>query len=128
MKPPRILLAAAILVGCSLTLHAADNVHNMLLPEKKQNYAYRWLNVAQEIIARDIDKIGARPTIISRQHAIWATSMFDAWAAYDDKAVGTRLGDTLRQPKKERTLKNKQKAISYASYRALLSLFPDDKG
>lgn len=120
------LLTAAVCFG-SFNLRAADNVHNLLLPVEKQNMAYRWLNVAQEIIARDIDKIGARPTIISRQHAIWATSMFDAWAAYDEKAVGTRLGGKLRRPASERTLANKEKTISYASYYALLSLFPDDK-
>ena len=119
---------AALCVLPSLPARAQDNVHNLLLPEEKQNHAYRWLNISQEIIAREIDKVGARPTIISRQHAIWATSMYDAWAAYDDQAVGTRLGGKLRRPAKERTLENKQKAISYASYRSLLSLFPDDKG
>ena len=118
---------AALCVLPALPARAQDNVHNLLLLEEKQNHAYRWLNIAQESIAREIDKVGARPTIISRQHAIWATSMYDAWAAYDDKAVGTRLGATLRRPKKERTVENKQKAISYASYSALLSLFPGDK-
>ena len=121
------LTLAALCVLPAIPARAQDNVHNLLLPVEKQNHAYRWLNIAQESIAREIDKVGARPTIISRQHAIWATSMYDAWAAYDDKAVGTRLGATLRRPKKERTLENKQKAISYASYSALLSLFPGDK-
>jgi len=74
-----------------------DNLHNALIPEDKQNYAYRWCNIAEETSARDIDKVGARPTIISRQHAIWATSMYDAWAAYDEKAVGSRLGGKLRR-------------------------------
>ena len=121
------LTLAALCVLPAVPVRAQDNVHNMMLPEEKQNYAYRWLNIAQEIIAREIDKVGARPTIISRQHAIWATSVYDAWAAYDDKAVGTRLGGTLRRPKMERTLENKQKAISYASYRSLLCVCPDDK-
>lgn len=119
---------AVISVSAIHLIHAQDNVHNVFLPLEKQNYAYRWLNIAQEIIARDIDKVGARPTIISRQHAIWATSMYDAWAVYDKDAVGTHFGNKLRRPVAERTLENKQKAISYASYRSLLSLFPDAKG
>jgi len=118
------------LLACVLLLspaRAADNIHNALLPEKSQNAAYRWLNAVEEIISRDVEKAGARPTTVSRQHAIWATSMYDAWAAYDEKAIGTRLGGALRRPAAERTLANKEKALSYASYRALLNLFPDDK-
>ena len=57
--------------------------------------------------------------------AIWATAMFDAWAAYDEKAVGSRLGGKLRRPKSEHTLENKKKAISYASYRSLLFVYPE---
>jgi hypothetical protein len=59
--------------------------------------------------------------------AIVVTAMYDAWAAYDDKAVGTRLGGKLRRPAAERTEANKRKAIAYATYRALLYLFPEDE-
>jgi len=89
--------------------------------------AYAWLEIVLEVTGRDIVKVGARPTIISRQMAIPMTAMYDAWAAYDEKAVGTRLGGKLRRPAKERTLKNKAKAISYATYRALVDIFPNDK-
>jgi hypothetical protein len=58
--------------------------------------------------------------------AIVLTSMYDAWAAYDDKAVGTRLGTKLRRPKVERTLKNKETAIAYAAFRSLLNVYPED--
>jgi hypothetical protein len=57
---------------------------------------------------------------------IVVTSMYDAWAAYDEKAVGTQLGGSLRRPPAERTLANKEKAVAYATYRALLYLFPED--
>jgi hypothetical protein len=53
--------------------------------------------------------------------------MYDAWAAYDERAVGTRLGGRLRRPAAERTLQNKKKAISFAAYRALVDLFPIDQ-
>jgi hypothetical protein len=53
--------------------------------------------------------------------------MYDAWAAYDEHAFGTQLGDALRRPHEERTEANKEKAISYAAYRALLDVLPGDK-
>jgi hypothetical protein len=90
--------------------------------------AYAWANVVLEATGREVDRVGTPwPTIISRQMAIPFTAMYDAWAAYDDKAVGTRLGGKLRRPKAERTPKNKAKAISYATYRALVDIFPKDK-
>ena len=49
------------------------------------------------------------------------------WAAYDQKAIGTLLGGTLRQPPSERTLANKMRAISTAAYRAAVDLFPLSK-
>ncbi|MBL9077258.1 MAG: vanadium-dependent haloperoxidase [Planctomycetes bacterium] len=95
-----------------------------LLAYERQNQAYRWLDVMQEAAARDVDQFGARPTVLSRQMMLWAVAMFDAWAAYDATAVGTRFGGTLRRPPAERTLANKNLAISHASYRALLGAFP----
>jgi hypothetical protein len=52
------------------------------------------------------------------------TAIYDAWAAYDPLAVGTRLGAGLRRPTGEQTLANKTKAISFAAYAALVDLFP----
>lgn len=89
--------------------------------------AYVWLDIAEEVTAREVEVNGARPTVGSRTLAIWATAMFDAWAAYDAKAVGSRLGGKLRRPHEEHTLENKKKAISYASYRALLFGYPEAK-
>lgn len=67
------------------------------------------------------------PTVAARALGVLHTSIFDAWAAYDEKAVGTRLGGTLRRPAAERTEANKNAAISYAAYRTLLDLFPAQK-
>ena len=64
------------------------------------------------------------PTVVARALAVTHTAMYDAWAAYDATAVGTRLGGSLRRPAEERTADYKSKAISYAAYRALLDLFP----
>jgi hypothetical protein len=50
--------------------------------------------------------------------------MYDAWAAYDRVAVGTRLGGELRRPAHERRFANKLEAVSFAAYRAGVDLFP----
>jgi hypothetical protein len=105
----------------------APLVHAKLDPAFQPTAAYRWAEVVLEAAAREVDHVGARPTILSRQMAVALTAMYDAWAAYDDKAVGTRLGATLRRPAAERTQKNKETAIAYATYRALVDLYPADR-
>jgi hypothetical protein len=67
------------------------------------------------------------PPMVARALAIVHTCLFDAWAAYDHQAVGTRLGGALRQPPGERTLANINTAISFAAYRAAVDLFPGDQ-
>lgn len=67
------------------------------------------------------------PPMTARALAILNTCMYDAWAAYDTKAVGTMLDDDLRRPAVEHTDANKEKAISFAAYRALVDLFPSRK-
>ncbi len=89
--------------------------------------AYVWLDIAEEATAREVELNAARPTIIARTLAIWATGMFDAWAAYDEHAIGSRHGDEFRRPKSEHTLENKQKAISYSSYHTLAFVYPESQ-
>ena len=84
------------------------------------NMVIKWNNAALKGI-RD-SKLGA--PMISRVLAIVHTCMYDAWAAYDDRALGTQLQGALRRPASERTLANKQEAISYAAYRALADVLP----
>jgi len=67
------------------------------------------------------------PPMVARSLAIIHTCIFDAWAAYDHQAVGTRLGGALRRPPRERTLASVNVAISFAAYRAVVDLFPVDR-
>jgi hypothetical protein len=67
------------------------------------------------------------PPMVARALAIVHTCIFDAWAAYDHQAVGTRLGGALRRPPRERRLANINMAISFAAYRAAVDLFPGDR-
>jgi hypothetical protein len=108
-------------------LRAEPLVHAKPAADFKPTAAYQWLEISLEATAREVDRDGARPTIISRTLAVALTAMYDAWAAYDDKAIGSRLGGALRRPKNERTQKNKETAIAYATYRALADVYPEDK-
>ena len=89
-------------------------------PRADDNAVLRW---SEQALAA-IRALKTGPTINARALAIVHTAMYDAWAAYDPTAVGTRLGGSLRRPAAERTDAYKSQAISYAGYRALLNLFP----
>ena len=109
----------------SATTVCAQQIKRTQTDQDHQNSAaYQWLEIMLEAAARDVERIGAQPTILSRQMAIPVTAMFDAWAAYDERAVGTMFGDKLRRPASERTLENKQAAIAYAMYRSCLDQYP----
>ena len=111
-----LLLSPALLRGVGrLALPAAARL--------RTNVVLEW-NAAALQGVRD-SKIG--PPMVARALAIVHTAAYDAWAAYHDVAVGTRLGGRLRRPRRERTLANKKEAISFAAYRAAVDLFPDDK-
>ncbi|WP_431902816.1 vanadium-dependent haloperoxidase [Nonomuraea sp. bgisy101] len=64
------------------------------------------------------------PPMVARALAVVHTCAYDAWAAYDPVAVGTRLGGSLRRPEAERTEANKAEAISYAAHLAAVDLYP----
>src|SRR5829696_8877177 len=67
------------------------------------------------------------PPMVARALALVHTAMYDAWAAYDSVALGTRLADLLRRPAVERTAANKAEAVSHAAYLAAVDLFPSQR-
>lgn len=67
------------------------------------------------------------PPMVSRALAIAHTCIYDAWSAYDGRAVGTVLGGSLRRPAAERTVANVSQAVSFAAYRAAVDLFPGSR-
>jgi hypothetical protein len=115
----------ALLALLSLSALAEPLLHQA--PNPAPTASYKWLEITLEASARNVDRYGARPTILARAMAIVLTAAYDAWAAYDPKAVGTRLGGKLRRPPKERTEKSSEVAIAYASYRALVDVYPEEK-
>ena len=104
------LLCLALLAGGKGALFAQDNV------------AVEWNNAALQTIRY------LRPgvTSISRSLAVVHTCMFDAWSAYDKKAVATVAESRRRRPEVERTEENKKRAVSFAAYRCLADLYPSE--
>ncbi len=105
--PAKLALACALAIGTVSTAQAATLVTD-------------WNDQALQAVRAT----RMAPPIFARANAIVNTAMFDAWAAYDNKANGTQLGGELRRPAAERTGANRRKAMSFAAYRALVELFP----
>lgn len=128
-------LVAALTLG-ALTVHTADSPAGAAAapatwdleaygPRSTDDVVLKWNEQLLATIRANPPITG--PTVTSRALGVLQTSVFDAWAAYDPAAKGTRLGSQLRRPAAERTLANKSKAISYAAYRTLVDLFGDPK-
>jgi hypothetical protein len=64
------------------------------------------------------------PTITARALGVLHTATYDAWAAYDPVAKGTRLDGPAQQVASRISEANKKAAISYAAVRVLNDLFP----
>lgn len=117
----RVSLAAAAIAfvsGCG-----GGGSLNDISVQQQQTVVGQW----NATLLQAIRNVSPGPTVSARQIAIVHTAMFDAWAAYDSTAVGTRLGGTLRRPANERTDANKTAAVSFAAYRALMDLMPTQK-
>ncbi|MDP9089858.1 MAG: vanadium-dependent haloperoxidase [Pseudomonadota bacterium] len=107
------LKAAAIGAALFTTLHAAG-------AKASDNVVLQWNNAVLQAI-RDTHP---GPPMAARMLQILSNCEYDSWAAYDARALGTRLGASLRRPASDRTDLNKRQAVSYAAYRAALDLFP----
>ena len=86
----------------------------------RDNMILFWDNVALDAIRAE----PPGPPRVARVLAMVHTAQYEAWAQYDATAVGTLLSDRFRRPLAERTLENKNIAVSYAAYRVLVDLFP----
>ena len=64
------------------------------------------------------------PPQVSRLLAMIYTAAFQAWAPYSDTATPPLPGGPNRRPANDRTLANKEVAISHAIYRTSLNLMP----
>jgi hypothetical protein len=103
-----VLFVCGMAVGADAATASSDNV------------VLQW----NSALLQAIRNTAFPPMHAARAFAIVHTCMYDAWAPYTTKAVGTRLGGSLRRPASERTHDNKTLAVSIGAYRALVDLFP----
>lgn len=121
------LAATLSVAACTPDISAPTHVVEPTAPRASAGPSASSDNVVVQWDAEALEAIRATrpgPPMVARMLFVAHEAMYDAWAAYDAQAVGTRLGGTLRRPAAERTAANKDRAISYAAYRTLLDLFP----
>jgi hypothetical protein len=89
--------------------------------EATDNVILKW----DERLLESIRLIPQGPTVAARALGILHTATYDAWAAYDSKAMDSlRLLGNVAPRAAVVTLEDKEKAISYAAYQVLINLFP----
>ena len=121
-----LIAATAAVTGIAPAARAANGpawpIDTYGTPRASDNVVLKWNEQLLNTIRRNPGTTG--PTVAARAIGILNTAIYDAWAPYDNKAVGTRLL-SLRATGQATTLANKSKAISYAAYRVLTDLFSD---
>jgi hypothetical protein len=106
----RKIVFAAMLITVSRGVSSAQS----------SKVAITWNSAALQGV-RD-SKLGA--PMVARVLAIVNTCMYDAWAAYDERAVGTQLGAALRRPAADRTLSSKNRPSAMLLTARWLTYFP----
>ena len=109
----RTLLLATLVLGAAAPAFAAPS----------NNIVIRWNDAMLDAVAKNPPS----PTATCWRMYMTSASMYEAWAAYDEVAVGVVFGDALRRPASQRTLENKREAVSQAAYYALSRLYPNQE-
>lgn len=113
-------------ISCNKKEEMAEPEKLILTNKAPNSVAYFWGKTALEATANDTEKFKPRPTVTSRMKGLIFTAIFDAWTRFEDKANPVYLENVDRVPKDQRTLANKEIAISYAAYRTLREYFYSD--
>ncbi|HEY6744872.1 MAG TPA: hypothetical protein VI357_04055 [Mycobacteriales bacterium] len=92
------------------------------IPQSKDNVVLLWDEQLLKTIRAYPGQTG--PTVTARALAEVHTAMYDAWAAYDQTAVGATPGAPTLPA--NGTAADRDQAMSYAAYRTLADLFPWD--
>jgi len=116
----KFLILFLILSGCSGYKDPSNE------PSGADNLAYKWGEVAMNATADDTEKFSPRPTVTSRYLGLIWTAVFDAWSRFDSVAIPVYLSNVDRRPAYERTLRNKETAISFAAYRTMMQYYSSD--
>ncbi len=127
----KTMIALTLLCVIACSNHKKNGKKTASLTEQSQptgedNIAHQWATVMIDATANDTERFKPRPTVTSRFLGLAFTAMFDAWTRFDDQATPLYLDQVTRVPKEDRTLRNKEIAISYAAYRTLLTYYYTD--
>ena len=99
-------------------------------PSKQQkgadNIVYKWGKISLDATANNTDLFRPRPTVTSRMLALVWTSVYDAWSRFDAIATPVYLKNVGRVTAEQRTIRNKEIAVSYAAYRSLMEYYAHD--
>lgn len=118
----------ALSLSCALIASAAFAQTKAPPPDWKPSVAYELIDFALEATAREIERVGARPTINSRELFLAAAAMYDAWSLYDAKANASHATPAIpRAVAALRTDANRHKAMLSALRTVLLDLYPTQK-
>ena len=120
------LILLAILTGACSYMRPSNERDFQHEPVGKYNRAYQLGKLTLECTANDTERFNPRPTVTSRILALTWTAIFDAWSRYDDHAMPFYIDSVERRPPAERTLENKEIAITYAAYRTMLAYYFKD--
>lgn len=118
-----LLLLIFFLQSCSKPGNSSDQ---KIIPTGKDNRAYQWGKISLVCTANDTERFRPRPTVTSRILALIWVSVFDAWSRFDSTATPVYMTSVERRPESEQTRENKEIAISYAAYRAMLEYYYSD--
>jgi hypothetical protein len=121
LRPILLVLACAALLvsGCTSDLSSGDDCPEGAHPER--SVARRWNEVTLDAIRNDLPA----PTVHARNLYHTSAAMFDAWAAYDDDAVGVFVSEKHSASDTDAA---RDEAISYAAYRVLEARYIDSIG
>jgi len=119
-RRPHAYAAAAVLAVSIVSSTGCNEPSTAPERPRPRTVVVQWDDAALQAVRQT--RLG--PPMVARALAIVHTAMYDAWSAYDARAVATTTGGALRRPPNERSQTNKERAVDFAAYRALVDLFP----
>ena len=84
-----------------------------------EDIAQRWAALANDAMWA----LEQGPPIEARTMFHLSIAMYDAWAAYNDTAMGYLIGDGHKQPERARTPENRAETLSHAAFTVLTDRF-----
>lgn len=116
-----VALGAMVLVMLAFTFASPNRERCSDDLAADQSVARLWNEVALDAIRRDLPA----PTVHSRNLFHLSAAMWDAWAAYDDDAVGVFVDESVSATDVESA---REEAISYAAFRVLEARYIESTG